>query len=739
MVRIKTGKYKLPGAHSHLRILLRTFWLTGAAVAALLSFRPLAAYENAPADARGEGGRLLEEIVTTATKKSDAQAAQDVPIAMSVLDSEALYARQTTDIEDLSYALPNVALDGIGTGKGIANFSIRGLGVAGSIPSIDPTVGMFVDGVYLGVNYGVISDLLDVETVEVLRGPQGLLFGRNVTGGAVLIRSRRPGDTFSGNAAARIETGLDRRVSASLEGPLAGAGISSRVSVQYREDDGWFSNGAPGGGAVGAERTWVVRPVLAWMPSDSLDITLIYERGDTDSDGPASQNRFRFGGFDFAIDEPGYSRIEWAHAILEANRKITAGNGKITNLFGWRKVQHDSLADIDSTATPIFHLFAFTDQRQISNELRYSGWMRDRWELTVGGYYFKQNIRYRESRILRGARGSPFGGEQDHQTAGIFMHNDIRISSDWILTLGARYTLEEKDVEVATAGLNAACPDENPLCDFDFRDGDSWRNVTPRIGLQRWIGPNVQIYGHYTKGFRSGGYNLRNTSPTASPGPFDEERQDSFEAGLKSELAEGRARLNLAAFRNRVYGLQRQVTRADAATGGIQVTANTADATIQGIEVEATAIIKDALTVNAFLGYTHGEYDRVRHDLNGDGTTAGDENLPLPRLAELTYGADASYERPIGSQGLLSLRASFAHRDDSYISDDNRGVLDSGDLLDASVAFSPRDGYTITLYGRNLLNDVLRRSDLALTGLVDSTYSPLKEGRVVGIALRSQF
>ncbi len=129
--------------------------------------------------------RVLEEVVTTATKKGEAEVAQFVPAAISVLTGEGLAARHVTDVEDLSYALPNVALDGIGTGKGIANFSIRGLGVAGSIPSIDPAVGVFVDGMYLGVNYGVIVDMLDLEAVEILRGPQGLLFGRDAKPAAV--------------------------------------------------------------------------------------------------------------------------------------------------------------------------------------------------------------------------------------------------------------------------------------------------------------------------------------------------------------------------------------------------------------------------------------------------------------------------------------------------------------------------------------------------------------------------
>ena len=682
---------------------------------------------------------MIEEVVTTATKKSDVQVAQDVPVAMNVIDGENLAERQATDVEDLSYALPNVAFDGIGTGKGIANFSIRGLGVAGSIPSIDPTVGVFVDGVYLGVNYGVIADMMDLEAMEVLRGPQGLLFGRNVTGGAVLLRSRRPSGEFSGTASARIETGVDRRIAASVESPLAEGLLNARLSAQLRDDDGWFTNDAPGGGAVGADRTWQLRGVVTLTPSDVFDLTLIHERGDTDSDGPATQNRRRFSGFDFAIDEPGYSRVEWNHLIVEANRQVDFGNGRVTNVFGWRQVEHDSLADIDSTPNPIFHLFAYTDQSQVSNELRYSGWMRERWEMTVGIYYFTQDIRYRERRILRGALGQPFGGDQDHSTGGVFMQHDFDLGSDWVLSLGGRYTLEKKDVRVATAGTDAACGGERRLCAFDFEDGDTWRNLTPKIGLQRWFGPGVQVYGYYTRGFRSGGYNLRNTSSTASPGPFNEERQDSFEAGLKSEFADRRIRLNLAAFHNRVYGMQRQVTRADIRVGGVQVTANTADATIAGFELEAAALVGDRLTVNAFLGYTHGEYDKVRYDLNGDGSTVGDENLKLPRLAKLSYGADATYEHRLGNLGRFSVRVGLAHRDDSEITDDNPGVLDGGDILDASIAYSPSDRLSFTLYGKNLLNEVLRRSDFDLSALADSTYSPLKEGRVVGFAVRGDF
>ena len=678
--------------------------------------------------------RLLEEVVTTASKKGVAEAAQDVVGAVSVLDGARLDALHVNDIEELGYSLPNVAFDGIGTGKGIANFSIRGMGVAGSIPSIDPTVGVFVDGMYLGVNYGVIMDMLDLEAVEVLRGPQGLLFGRNVIGGAVLLRSRRPSGESSGYASVRQASGPETRVAGAAEHSFMGGALDARLAISYRDDQGWFDNDAPGGGAVGAETAWSARPVLAFKPAENLDITVILERGNSDGDGPATQNRYRYQGFDFAIDEVGFSDVDWRHVVVEAERRFD--NGRLVNVFGLRGVGHESLADIDSTTQPIFHLWAYTDQEQVSNELRYTGWLSDELELTVGAYAFDQKIRYRERRMIRAAWGQHFGGDQRHGTAGAFANVDLHPSERWVVSAGARYTVERKTVEIATAG-RAACDARSHRCDYDFEGDDIWRNVTPRLAVQRWFGNHVQAYAEYTRGFRSGGYNLRSTSPTDSPGPFDEEEQDAVEIGLKTELA--RLRINLAAFRSEVRGLQRQVTREDVATGAIQVTANTADATIDGVEADATLALGDACTASAFVGIARGAYDRVRYDLDGDGSTVGDERLKLPRLAPLTFGVEGQCRRQMGPLGVMTARISLSHRGDSEISHDNTGVLDGGDVLDLSISSAPTPSLRFTAFGRNLLGEVFRRSHFDLTGLVDSTYSPLKEGRIVGIEARWAF
>ena len=144
-------------------------------------------------------------IVVTATKTQNPENVQDVPLAVTAFNTQSLDALKVRDLQDLSYSAPNVSLDQIGTSRGQANFSIRGLGINSSIPSIDPTVGVFVDGVYLGVNAGVVFDLFDLESVEILRGPQGVLFGRNVTGGAIVINTSKPTEVLSGKIQARIE------------------------------------------------------------------------------------------------------------------------------------------------------------------------------------------------------------------------------------------------------------------------------------------------------------------------------------------------------------------------------------------------------------------------------------------------------------------------------------------------------------------------------------------------------
>src|SRR5210317_1990065 len=190
----------------------------------------------------GSAGVMLEEIVTVARKKSAAESVQDVPVAVTAFGAGQLDAQFVKKIEDLSYVMPNVQLESVGTFPGVQNFSIRGQGINSSIPSVDPTVGVFVDGVYMGMTYGVVIDTFDLESVEVLRGPQGLLFGRNVTGGAVVLRNARPDGEFG----ARVRLGATDfeqiNVAAAIEGSLVDEVLAAKLVVYYDDDPGYFDN-----------------------------------------------------------------------------------------------------------------------------------------------------------------------------------------------------------------------------------------------------------------------------------------------------------------------------------------------------------------------------------------------------------------------------------------------------------------------------------------------------------------
>ena len=373
-------------------------------------------------------------------------------------------------LNDLSYRMPNVQLEAVGTFPGVQNFSIRGQGINSSIPSVDPTVGVFIDGVFLGTTYGVVLDTFDLESIEVLRGPQDGEFGAKVRVGQT--------DEEQTNVAAAIEGSL-------IEDRLAG-----KIAVLYDKDSGYFENinqTIPANPAaavfpaphplqpfyaepalrsqVGEMETTLIRPTLVWTPNDTTDITLILESGSTEGDGAVwanvtDQRAGTLAEYTTTADEIGFTEIDWYQSTLEIN--FDAFGGTFTNILGYREVEADSAADIDGTLLPIFAAPGFTSQDQISNELRWSGRFTDNWETTIGFYYFDQDIEYREGRYiwLPPPLGPPpagvnlrvaLGGDMQAENYGIFWNNDFYVGDSWVLSAGIRYTDESKKAQIITA------------------------------------------------------------------------------------------------------------------------------------------------------------------------------------------------------------------------------------------------------------------------------------------------
>jgi iron complex outermembrane receptor protein len=418
--------------------------------------------------------------------------------------------------------------------------------------------------------------------------------------------------------------------------------------------------------------------------------------------------------------------MEWSQIMLETNIG-NVGNGTLTNIAGYRRVKANSTADIDGTYFPLFSVPGRTDQTQWSNEMRWSGAVTDNWEATVGFYYFTQNVGYRESRyIILGAPTTiALGGDMDAKNFGAFWNNELQVSDNVSLSAGLRYTDESKTAQIIS-GVGGRCTDVVTFnCSFDALSGD-WDNITPKVGFQWRLNDSSHIYGFWSKGFRSGGFNFRNAKPNViPPGPTKEEENSTIEFGIKTEFADGRMRLNAALFQNEIEDMQRELNIGDPDVIVLQGTINAGDVTIKGLEIDFVGLITDNFSVNASYGYQDGEYDTVNPRF---AAFLGPE---LPRLAPTNYSVGLSLDLPVGT-GVVNFATNYSFREEHPYNDSNTEIFDDQERLNASINwFLPDDVWQISLYGKNLSDEVNWGNLTSIAGIY--TAGPMQKGRTIGL------
>ncbi len=772
----------------------------GTASAVFLALASMPVFAQDAATAVDESGRQVDEIFVFAQKKGRAESLQDVPAAITAFNEDQLDNIKFQKLDDLSYSIPNVQLEQVGTFPGVQNFSIRGQGINSSIPSVDPTVGVFVDGIYQGTSYATVLDTWDLESIEILRGPQGLLFGRNVTGGAVTVRTARPDPAGEMGIKAKISATNENRAGGAVafEAPLVQDVLAGKIMLYYEDDDGYFANNNQTSGVFpsppfitfdpvqppsgsgqrkgGRLETKIARPTLVWTPSDALEFVLIGEYGKVEGDGAQwtvvdgnipsgglgglpSIIGVRDGGqeaFTTTSNDYGFADVEWKSTTLELNWDIWGGT--LTNIAGWKDVEQASATDVDGTYLPAFIAEGATAQDQVSNELRFATTFSDFWDMTVGVYYLTQDQEYRESRYiqLNPATLQPtpdfvrlaLGGTMTTDTFGIFLNNDIRITENWMLTAGIRYSDEEKDANIISGPAGAPpgggfgpCQDVPGFdCQADALKGD-WDNWTPKLGLQWDFSETAQAYAFWTRGFRAGGFNFRNARPDVIPaGPTRQEEQDSFEIGLKSQLFDNLLRLNLAYFRNDIEDLQRELNLGDPQVIVLQGTINAGDAKIQGVELEFDAVPTDALRIYGSIGYLDGRYTSKNPPWDGlvpcnPPTNAGCPpflgNNP-PRLAPWSFSIGGSYDIFLEGNGTVRLQADYGYRDPNFYDDANLQEFDAQHRLNGSINWiSPEDRWTVSVFGKNLRDEPNYGNLTSIAGLW--TAGPMQRGREYGL------
>lgn len=682
----------------------------------------------------------LEEIVVTATKKGRAENVQDVPAAITVMNEEQLSGVFLDNLIDIGSRIPNVSFDSVGTIPGQASFFIRGAGVNSSNAGLDPAVGVVIDGMFVANPAGQLTEPFDLESIEVLRGPQGTLFGRNVTGGVIVMRSKRPTGEFDAKIKATLGAYGRNDFAFVIEDALIEDKLAAKIDLRYKDHEGYFHNPSEHGDRVGDSRTKIVRTLFKYTPSEQLEVDLILEHGEQKSDGALTQVLFDpptltgiFGDPSRDIDELNHDNTDpvkqrWTNAIVELNWELA--DGLLTSVSTYRDYAMPEMGgDLDGTPADVLSIGdgSNTKQHQFSQELRYATSINDRIDITSGIYYFTQSLDNAISvnivRIPAEAVGASYKGSlrYDHQTIGLFSQADISLSDNWMLTLGGRYTREEKEIKMAPRG---GCDFLTFECNYSFVDDETWGNFSYKAGLQWMISDNSQVYASLSRGYRSGGYNF-NATVTQNPGPFDEERIDSFELGFKADIGD-RIRINGAFFINQFDDLQRQVLLPDPATGTLlSGISNAGEAEILGFESELVYIVNDNFSINASFGHMSTEIDEFEGlDVDGDGAVTDTDaslvkDLELARVPMRTYSLGVNYNFPFDNGARVVFRSDYSYKRQRAVDDINSFNLDAQRLLNASVSYySAEEKFQLSLFGKNLQDNVVGTMGAFINGFI---------------------
>ena len=725
---------------------------------------------------------LIEEVITTARKKEENQ--QVVPISISTVSSEQIEVLKIRDLTEIA-SIPNVSLDEVGTANHVPNFQIRGLGHNSSIASIESPVAMINDGVYIG--NGIVTDGFDIDSIQVLRGPQGTVMGKNSIGGAVLVNSKNPGDEWESKLRLAYDGfgspgGMSSYVQFATGGPISD-NLKVRGVVHINDNDGWHKN-MFNNSNHGAIESTMFRGTVVYEPSETMNINIKYTSQETDGDGPSAQCFQLFEGgpsclgmdrdrnsFDLSIDEPGFLKDNSDSLVVKVEKDVAFGDGLITYIYGDSEYTADSIGDIDGTMAFIFHAPNKIKDALSSHELRFNGSFEN-FDLLAGYSINDRDLIFHEMRILPSTlpSGSEWngGGDLTAETSAFFITAEIPLSEKLTLDVGVRKTDEDKSVSIASlsAGVaflaqgapsnvyllmgrdpsviqspnQASCQIFSGGCIRDFVDNDSWSSTSPRIGLTYIDDNDTTYYGYRAIAYRSGGYNMRNTAilvltPEKGPGPFDQEEVTTTEFGIKKSLGT-KGRVNFAYFSSELTDMQRTLNEAGPA-GPVQYIKNTGDASMSGLELDMVYMIQDDLVLNLNVGTLNAKYDDVVYDISGDGVIDYKEyELELPRAADLTYSIGLSKDFNVGNWSANS-RVSYSYRDPVAYDDGNLGIIDEQKILDLGVDFySPSENMSIGVYGKNM-NESVKHGNISPVSW--GSFAPVMIGKVVGVELVYDF
>jgi iron complex outermembrane receptor protein len=761
--RSASGETQMTRAPHHLAALIASL-MAGCAM-------PAMAQDTAPEDAADQGP--VGDIIVTAERR--ASNLQETPLAVTAVTGETLEKAGIAVINDIAATVPNLTSTTGPQGSSDANFFVRGVGQFDFIITNDPGVGLYVDGVYLGRTIGAMLDSGDIERVEVLRGPQGTLFGRNTLGGAISIVSRQPDPgAFSGSASVLYGSRDRIEATASLNAPI-GEDSALRVSGFFRQQDG-FAENAVTGDLFGATDRYGGRAQLRLGLTETLTIDLSADYSLDKSNPAPSVTRaiapapfFPPAARNDVFDPNNFYRI-FASNSPEARNETFGFSGTITlevgdatlkSITAYRELDSFSTADPDGTRFRLYDQDVATTQNQFSQELQIAGEaLGGKLDYLLGGYFFREEAEQVLDLCfapISDPGAAPFaacntwtqGNAQDTKSYAVFGQGRYEVAGGFSFTLGGRYTWDEKDIisnqffdfrpqgvgpgAVFGFGLPETLLGERIVLPIvtNLPGSVSFEEFTPKVGIEYRASDDAFLFASYSKGFRAGGFNGRLIAPQTSVPTYAPDTNDTYEVGFKTDWLDRRLRVNGTLFYSKYQNIQQTIVDPE-----VQFrVANAGDAVLKGFELETVIVPTDGLRFDVAVGYTDSEFENVPAAV---GPINGNR---LPFNPEWTVSLAAEYAIET-SAGTFTPRIDYRLQSEVFFTAFNLPLerQESYGLLNARLSWSdPAERFTVAVFGQNLADVeyfTFGQDALATQGVA---YSYLGRPREFGVSAGVKF
>ncbi|MBK6435598.1 MAG: TonB-dependent receptor [Rhodanobacteraceae bacterium] len=681
----------------------------------LFAALPAMAQDAPKEDTEAKSGKTttMEQITVTARRREETL--QEVPVAVTAFTETALENLNVQDMGDLDAQVPNLTVYAARGSNSTVTAYIRGVGQSDPLWGVDPGVGVYLDDVYIARPQGALLDVIDIDRVEVLRGPQGTLYGKNTIGGAIKYVTKALMPDFGSTTTVAVGSHSQLDVKTSLNFPLGSDAVVGRVSLASLSRDGYGENRRTDEPVTDKE-ILVARGTLGFYPSDAVSVIL---SADWLDDQGGVRGAKRLNAFN-AADPTHTAPLDDRYDTLSGMRNIndTGMNGASATINwnladGWwfksvtayRESDTDTYIDFDTLPNKIADVRAIYADDQLSQEFQFN-YAGDNWAGVFGAYWFDGQAGGTVYNNFFNIQFGTTNGTVDTESYAFFGEGTFPISDTLSVTAGLRYTDESKAVDVLNqffANDQFITPIATPS---DFTDSVDFKNLSPKVSLDWQLDDNTLVYGLISRGFKSGGFNIRaNVSAVpASALPFDDESVTSFEIGTKTSWNDDTVFLNAALFHNKYEDIQLSVFSAYDSNGdGTDDSffgdfTNAGKATVQGLELELQWLATDRLSISGNAAFLDASYD----EFVNRGVDVADSqymtNAPK-RSGALTF----AYTWP-ALGGELMARATGSYQSKVYPTTDLSEVIaQSGySLFNAGLIWRGDGPWSFSLQGSNL-------------------------------------